>query len=854
MKEKYKAFISYRHIEPDATVAQKLQKLLEAYKAPYITSADGNILPRKIGKIFLDKTDTNAVYSLDKAIKEGLENSQYLIVVCSKETAKSPYCMEEIDYFKEINHGSTNNILVVLLEGEPSQVLPKSLLTNEAESKYDTVPLCANICPVPATDISARCYQKIFGKQFWLSAPQLIKREYLRIAAPLLGCGYDDLKRRSLQRKARRNKILMFISGVILFTAFAGVISYRNSHFSSEGVYAEMADRSLEEGDYQQALAYYSASLQQGLMVEPEDELEYDNMLVLLQQYDWPCLAEIEKINASDMLTFSDSSPEKGSEDNSVHIDSYIKLSLDPDTSTLTLSKNTKDDDVILDQIQLESYFAEAYTEEDEELFKEFGEYRFAVSPDRKYAVAGLTYDIISRKSYGNGIAADLFQKSGNLFLILGISDQITVRSSVIREDGYHWNDIAFHGNNNCYALVFGNDTHGEWPGGYVSVYDYLGKRIMRSELNKDIPLYGVTFQDNESTHLLTWSQDTVQFWDYSSGNIYAANCKLPFLAADIQTVEFPDDCYAAVITDGKVYKYNMVSVQGQKNVPTSLEAYGVQLMNDNCLIIEDKWVLQWVSAEDGQLTLTSEDIEGNIIDSELIRGDNSYYAKTSYRLYTPQCHTIYISVGEDVFVPVLLSMSDGTLTRQSQVDLQEAPIDQEVKIYFASEPRAYDDYCSMKEGLMAADGNNFDYFCGNSVITLSKRITFLPSGCFVNIFTDCDEQFAVLYCYEGDMILALWKLSGGRRIARLNLGSAELMKETQIEYLSNGCLQYKSGCINKCFQFNMEAPDRQVLKTLEMISGVTIRDGSFVTASEKCIDPNDLNLGNWDSLVLTWY
>ena len=31
---KYKAFISYRHIEPDMQAAEKLQKLLESYKPP----------------------------------------------------------------------------------------------------------------------------------------------------------------------------------------------------------------------------------------------------------------------------------------------------------------------------------------------------------------------------------------------------------------------------------------------------------------------------------------------------------------------------------------------------------------------------------------------------------------------------------------------------------------------------------------------------------------------------------------------------------------------------------------------------------------------------------------------------
>ena len=34
MEYKYKAFISYRHLEPDMQAAERLQKLLEGYKPP----------------------------------------------------------------------------------------------------------------------------------------------------------------------------------------------------------------------------------------------------------------------------------------------------------------------------------------------------------------------------------------------------------------------------------------------------------------------------------------------------------------------------------------------------------------------------------------------------------------------------------------------------------------------------------------------------------------------------------------------------------------------------------------------------------------------------------------------------
>ena len=50
----YDAFISYRHLEPDAFVAGSLHKILESYKLPgNLVKANGDKLKRtKIKKVF----------------------------------------------------------------------------------------------------------------------------------------------------------------------------------------------------------------------------------------------------------------------------------------------------------------------------------------------------------------------------------------------------------------------------------------------------------------------------------------------------------------------------------------------------------------------------------------------------------------------------------------------------------------------------------------------------------------------------------------------------------------------------------------------------------------------------------
>ena len=100
----YDAFISYRHATLDKAVAERLQKLLEGYVPP--KTMDNS---RKFEKwrIFRDETELPTSSDLGGDIKTALENSKYLIVVCSKTTRHSRWCMEEINYFKCLHGGST---------------------------------------------------------------------------------------------------------------------------------------------------------------------------------------------------------------------------------------------------------------------------------------------------------------------------------------------------------------------------------------------------------------------------------------------------------------------------------------------------------------------------------------------------------------------------------------------------------------------------------------------------------------------------------------------------------------------------------------------------------------------------
>ena len=93
----YKAFISYRHTEPDASIAKKLHTMIENYAIP------GNIQKtlgiRKMGRVFRDQEELPIGSDLNDNISSALQESEYLIVICSKETPQSYWVLKEIETF-----------------------------------------------------------------------------------------------------------------------------------------------------------------------------------------------------------------------------------------------------------------------------------------------------------------------------------------------------------------------------------------------------------------------------------------------------------------------------------------------------------------------------------------------------------------------------------------------------------------------------------------------------------------------------------------------------------------------------------------------------------------------------------
>lgn len=109
----YYAFISYT--EKDEKWAEWLQWELEHYKIPTKVRNENKDLPDRVKPVFWYKNDLAGAH-LSGAIKKELEQSKYMIVICSPASANSEWVNDEVHYFKkELKRG--NNIIPLVVDG-----------------------------------------------------------------------------------------------------------------------------------------------------------------------------------------------------------------------------------------------------------------------------------------------------------------------------------------------------------------------------------------------------------------------------------------------------------------------------------------------------------------------------------------------------------------------------------------------------------------------------------------------------------------------------------------------------------------------------------------------------------------
>ena len=211
---KYDAFISYRHVEPDQSIAKQVHQMIETFKAPKEFYQNGK---RPVFRVFRDREEL-AARDLSASIEEALATSRYLIVICSKRTPLSEWCQREIETFKSL-HGS-ERIIPVLIEGEPGEAFPLPLKELKGEESVSEI-LAADIRPDEILNADFEGYEALQNnnkaklKELTKKSLDILKTEKYRVMATILGCSFGDLKQRDKERKNKRIMTVSTVAGAV---------------------------------------------------------------------------------------------------------------------------------------------------------------------------------------------------------------------------------------------------------------------------------------------------------------------------------------------------------------------------------------------------------------------------------------------------------------------------------------------------------------------------------------------------------------------------------------------------------------------------------------------------------------
>jgi tetratricopeptide (TPR) repeat protein len=207
---RYRAFLSYSH--RDTPWAKWLHSALEGFRVDKDMVGRPTLVgpvPKTLRPIFRDREDFSAGHSLNEQTESALQSSQFVVVICSPNAARSIYVNEEIRRFKEIGRGGS--VIPIIVDGEPGdperecfppalrfKIGPDGKLTDEHEE-----PIAADARPQGDGKDTAR----------------------LKLIAGLLGVGFDEIVRR--EDRARRQRMRNWIGALSVLTlSFAGLAVY----------------------------------------------------------------------------------------------------------------------------------------------------------------------------------------------------------------------------------------------------------------------------------------------------------------------------------------------------------------------------------------------------------------------------------------------------------------------------------------------------------------------------------------------------------------------------------------------------------------------------------------------------
>ena len=202
-------------------------------------------VPKALRPIFRDREDFSAGHSLAEQTLAALEASQFLVVICSPNSAKSPYVNEEIRRFKAL--GRADRVIPVIVDGEPGDAerdcFPAALRfkvgADGAITDAREEPIAADARPQgDGKDIAA-----------------------LKVVAGLVGVGLDEIVRRA--ERVRRQRLRKWVGAlavlVLVLASLAGWAEINRREAEQQRTLAEeqrqLAEEQRQVADQQRQVA-----------------------------------------------------------------------------------------------------------------------------------------------------------------------------------------------------------------------------------------------------------------------------------------------------------------------------------------------------------------------------------------------------------------------------------------------------------------------------------------------------------------------------------------------------------------------------------------------------------------------
>ena len=193
--QRYWAFLSYSH--RDAADAEWLHRAIEKFRVPKALvgrRVERFLVPARLTPVFRDRSELAASKDLSEEIRQAIECSRHLIVLCSPAAAQSRWVNEEIRQFRRLR--PDGEVLAVIVSGEPGA---SAIPGRESEECFP--PALREACDSlgrptgeAAEPIAADLRPEADGRAGGL----------LKLVAGLLDVTLDDLVQRDEQRRQRR--------------------------------------------------------------------------------------------------------------------------------------------------------------------------------------------------------------------------------------------------------------------------------------------------------------------------------------------------------------------------------------------------------------------------------------------------------------------------------------------------------------------------------------------------------------------------------------------------------------------------------------------------------------------------